>query len=189
MIIHISGASGSGKTTLGKKLKGKFKNKIIVKDLDELRQEFINENYDITKSYSFSENKYQKYINEFIKKAKKPLVFVGLNDNHFGKTKTLYYKLQSDYNYYIELNDDEIIKQKCERFIKVFLPDIYDDFKNNIVVDNKKFIEEVSRAVKYECGSSKTIKMNSHWNKDYRKMGYTFLSRENIYKEVAKLLK
>ena len=41
IIIHISGASGSGKTFLGKQLKDKFKNKIIVKDLDDLRDEFI----------------------------------------------------------------------------------------------------------------------------------------------------
>jgi len=39
LIIHISGASGSGKTTLGNKLKEQFKNKIVVKDLDNLRDE------------------------------------------------------------------------------------------------------------------------------------------------------
>jgi len=37
MIIHISGVSGSGKTTLGNKLKKKLGKKIIVKDLDDLR--------------------------------------------------------------------------------------------------------------------------------------------------------
>jgi uridine kinase len=41
IIIHISGASGSGKTTLGKKLKIYFQSSVIVKDLDELRDEFI----------------------------------------------------------------------------------------------------------------------------------------------------
>jgi ABC-type lipoprotein export system ATPase subunit len=35
LIIHISGASGSGKTTLGNKLKEQFKNKILMKDLDD----------------------------------------------------------------------------------------------------------------------------------------------------------
>jgi uridine kinase len=39
MIIHISGPSGSGKSTLGGKLKEHFKNKIVVKDLDDLRAE------------------------------------------------------------------------------------------------------------------------------------------------------
>lgn len=41
LIIHISGALGSGKTTLGDKLKEQFKSKIVVKDLDNLRDEFI----------------------------------------------------------------------------------------------------------------------------------------------------
>lgn len=44
LIIHISGPSGAGKTTLGNKLKEKFKNKIVVKDLDDLRNEFIKKN-------------------------------------------------------------------------------------------------------------------------------------------------
>jgi uridine kinase len=45
LIIHISGASGSGKTTLSDKLKEQFKSKIVVKDLDNLRDAFIKEFY------------------------------------------------------------------------------------------------------------------------------------------------
>ena len=48
-IIHISGASGSGKTTLGNKLKEQFGKKIIVKDLDDLRDEHIKKTYDTSK--------------------------------------------------------------------------------------------------------------------------------------------
>lgn len=188
MIVHISGPSGSGKSYLGNKLQKKFGKKIKVKDLDQLRDEFINKNYDTSKSWSFSEKKYQKYINNFIKKSKKPLIFVGLNDNHFGKTKSLYYNLQSDYNYYIDIDDTIIIKQKCERFIKSFLPDIYNDFKNNIIIDNKKFIEIVTKSAKDECSASKTIALNKKWSKDYKKMGYIFMSRESIYKKVSTLL-
>jgi adenylylsulfate kinase-like enzyme len=46
LVIHISGPSGSGKTTLGNKLKEIYDDKIIVKDIDDLRQEFINLFYD-----------------------------------------------------------------------------------------------------------------------------------------------
>ena len=54
LIIHISGASGSGKTTLGNKIKEQFKSKIIVKDLDILRDEFIKEFYGYCEeSYAF----------------------------------------------------------------------------------------------------------------------------------------
>lgn len=45
MIIHISGPSGSGKTFLGNKLKENFGSKIVVKDLDDLRYEFIINKY------------------------------------------------------------------------------------------------------------------------------------------------
>ena len=72
MIIHICGPSGSGKTTLGNKLKKKYGNKIVVKDLDDLRGEFIKKTYNTSKSWSFSEVKYQKYIDNYIKKNKKP---------------------------------------------------------------------------------------------------------------------
>ena len=58
MIIHISGASGSGKSYLGNKLKKKLGKKVIVKDLDVLRDEFINKNYDTSKSWTFETKKY-----------------------------------------------------------------------------------------------------------------------------------
>ena len=73
LIIHISGASGSGKTTLGNKLKEHFKSKIVVKDLDELRNEHIKKTYDTSKGWSIDEIKYQKFINEFIGKQKNQL--------------------------------------------------------------------------------------------------------------------
>ena len=79
-IIHISGVSGAGKTTLGNKLKEQFKNKIVVKDIDDLRTEFIKKYYDNKKFDIIDKEEYQIYINNFIKKhSSKPLIFVGLN--------------------------------------------------------------------------------------------------------------
>lgn len=46
LIIHISGASGSGKSFLGQKLTDLFGDKIIVKDLDELLDDYFAEHYD-----------------------------------------------------------------------------------------------------------------------------------------------
>ena len=62
LIIHISGASGSGKTTLGNKIKEQFKSKIIVKDLDILRDEFIKEFYGNKKWTYIDENEYRPII-------------------------------------------------------------------------------------------------------------------------------
>lgn len=110
MIIHISGPSGSGKTFLGTKLKQHFKNKIVVQDLDNLRDEFIKSFYG-NKSWTYiDEPEYQNYIDNYIKQQKKPIVFVGLNDNTiFGKNKKLYYNVHSQHNYYIDIDDMTLI--------------------------------------------------------------------------------
>lgn len=71
MIIHISGVSGSGKTTLGNKLKKKLGKKIIVKDLDDLRDEFIKSYYGEKRWTYINVSKYQKYIDNYIEKHNK----------------------------------------------------------------------------------------------------------------------
>ena len=60
IIIHISGASGSGKTTLGNKLKEEYGNKIIVKDTDDLRRDFIKDFYGDNRFDIIDKNEYQK---------------------------------------------------------------------------------------------------------------------------------
>jgi hypothetical protein len=188
MIIHISGPSGSGKTTLGNKLKDKFKNKIIVKDLDNLRSEFIDKNYDTSKNWSFDEIKYQKYIEYFIKNSKKPLVFVGLNNMPWWN-KNLYYDMHSQYNYYIKIDDAIVIKQKCMRFLTEDIPSHLDkNTINDMINNNDLFIKQVIKLIKHECNAKEIVKQNNKWNKDYKTQKYKFMSRENIYNEVSKIL-
>lgn len=187
IIIHISGASGSGKTTLGNKLKQQFKNKIVVKDLDDLRDEFIKNFYGNKKWTFIDEDGYQLYIDNYISKQKKPIVFVGLNDNSvYGKNKKLYYNLHSQDNYYIEIDDMLIVKQKCIRLLN----DIQTDrmAMEDLVKNNDLFVKQFTKAIKLECNAKQTIKQNNKWKKDYEKQGYKFMSRENIYKSVAKML-
>lgn len=187
LIIHISGASGSGKTTLGNKLKEQFKSKIIVKDLDILRDEFIKEFYGNKKWTYINENEYQSYIDSYINKQKKPIIFVGLNDNTvYGKNKNLYYNVHSQYNYYIDIDDMIIVKQKCIRLLN----DIQTDkmAMEDLIKNNEKFVKKFTEAIKIECSAKQTIKQNNKWKKDYEKQGYKFMSRENIYKSVVKIL-
>ena len=188
LIIHISGASGSGKTTLGNKLKEHFKSKIVVKDLDILRDEHINKTYDTSKGWSVDEVKYQKFIDDFINKQKKPIIFVGLNDNILG-TKNIYYNVHSQYNFYIDIDDKIILKQKCIRFITDVLPSHFDNqVINDIMNNNEFFIKQITNLIKGECSMKEMVKLNKKWKKDYKKQGYTFMSRENIYKSVVKIL-
>jgi hypothetical protein len=187
IIIHISGASGSGKTFLGGRIKEKLKNNCIVKDLDDLRDEFINKFYGCKKWTYIDYYEYQSYINDYINKQKKPIVFVGLNDNTiYGKNKKLYYNLHSQYNYYIEIDDMTIVKQKCLRLLNSIQNDKF--AMNDLIKNNEMFIKNFSQAVKTECSAKETIKMNTKWKKDYKKQGYKLMSREYIYTNVIKLL-
>ena len=189
IIIHISGASGSGKTFLGNQLKEKFGKKIVVKDLDKLRDEHIKKTYDTSKGWSIDEVKYQKFIDDFIDKQKKPIIFVGLNDNPLG-TKNIYYNVHSQYNYYIDIDDKIILKQKCIRFITDDLPSHLDNqVINDIMNNNEFFIKQITKLIKGECSMNKMVKLNNKWKTYYMKQGYKFMSRENIFKNVSKILR
>lgn len=193
LIIHIAGASGSGKTTLGNKLKEHFKNKIVVKDLDELIDKFIKDFYGNKKWSYIDEDEYQKYIDNYINKQKKPIIFVGLNDNNNPKVERFiqskvkkYYDLHSQFNYYIDIDDMIILKQKCLRTLDAIRNDkmAMDDLVNN----NERFLEMIIKEIKKDCSAKETIKMNNKWKKDYEKQNYKFMDRENIYKSVIKIL-
>ena len=58
----------------------------------------------------------------------------------------------------------------------------------DLITNNEKFIKNFSEAIKRECNAKKTIKINDKWEKDYKKQGYKFMSRKNIYKSIIKLL-
>ena len=46
----------------------------------------------------------------------------------------------------------------------------------------------IKENIERECGTKETLKINKMWEKDYDKQGYKFMSRENIYKSVVKIL-
>ena len=133
----------------------------------------------------FNPEQYQKYINDYIKNNKKIIIFVGLNldmwhnPNHF-------YELSSDYNYYIEIDDKTIVLQKCKRLFNDIPND--DIFMNDLINNNKKFIDNITRIINNDCNLSKIVKMNKLFNKNYKKMNYKFMSRENIYNSVSKII-
>jgi septum formation inhibitor-activating ATPase MinD len=187
IIIHISGVSGSGKTTIGNKLKKQFKKQIIVKDIDDLRREFIEDYYGNMKFDIIDMSEYQLYIDKFVKNnSLKPLIFVGLNNMPWWHSNH-YYDMHSTYNYFIDLDDITIIKQKCKRLLLDLANSERD--MDYLVNNNIKFIKNVSNAIAEECNLKKTIKQNNKWRKYYEKHNYNFMSRENIFKNVSKILK
>lgn len=189
LIIHISGASGSGKTTLGNKLKDKFGDKIVVKDIDNLRMEFIKEHYGDKEWDVIDKDAYQQYIDDYIDKQDKLLIFVGLNNMPWWH-KDLYYDMHSTYNFYINLNDETIIKQKCIRYLTEELKEIIKDeiAMNDMIHNNKKFIRLVTEGIKRECNASEIIEYSNKWKADYEHQGYKIISREEIYDLVCEIL-
>lgn len=80
----------------------------------------------------------------------------------------------------------KLIEQKCKRFVSEILPKVLKH--EDIIENNEFFIKRATESFKESCSSKQTIKLNNKWAKDYKKMGYTFMSREDIYKEVCKIL-
>jgi hypothetical protein len=95
--------------------------------------------------------------------------------------------MHSTYNYFIDLDDITIIKQKCKRLLLDLANSERD--MDYLVNNNIKFIKNVSNAIAEECNLKKTIKQNNKWRKYYEKHNYNFMSRENIFKNVSKILK
>lgn len=190
MIIHISGPSGSGKTTLGKAIKQKLKSRVLVKDLDDLRDEFKLKKYanelKSGKNWSLDENKYQQYIYDFIKRnSRRNIVFVGLNDNPLGKKK-IFYDLCAEYKFYIELEPEYILKQKCIRLLNEIQNDkmAMEDLVNN----NKIFVKRFQWEIKHECDKDALIKDKKNIERHYTRMDYKFMRRNDIFTKVIKLL-
>ncbi|AYV79097.1 MAG: AAA domain protein [Faunusvirus sp.] len=184
MIIHISGAPGSGKTTLGLKFKKYLKNKVVVKDLDELFSEYMRDN-------KFNSNKYQKYIDSFIKENNnKPIIFVGLNSEHL--TTTLY-DVNSDYNFYINTPIELNLKRHFDYEIHSWLQNINNIDQNKLFVqllnNEKDVIKKLTDSLEQVLKISNQKKYINSFDKLYKKKGYIFLTSDKIYEKVVKLLK
>jgi hypothetical protein len=171
-------------------LQEKFGSKIVVKDVDNLRSEFIEQKYKNNFNWqNFDSEAYQKFLDDYILKQTKPLVLVGLNQM-FWHNKDLYYNMHSDYNFYIDIDDMQVVKQKCIRFITDELQDIIknENVLNDIVADNKKFVKLITENIERECGTKETFKINKMWNKDYRSQGYIILPSDEIFEKVSAIL-
>jgi len=95
----------------------------------------------------------------------------------FWHNKKLYYNVHSQYNYYIDIDDMLIVKQKCIRFLTDVLKDIVTKNKaiiRDITEDSEKFVRLIKENIERECGTKETLKINKMWKKDYEKQGYKF---------------
>ena len=194
LIIHIAGASGSGKSYLGQRLSDLYGDKIIVKDIDYLRDEFIKQYYGDEQFNMIDDNAYQEYINNYIENSKKvPIIFVGLN-NHPWWNPNIYYDLHSNYKFYIDIDNKKLLKQKCVRYLQ---EELIEDFKNlinddnamdDMINDNEKFIRLLCEKIKRECDIEEITKESDKWKNDYENQGYIIESSDSIYNPVVSIL-
>jgi ASC-1-like (ASCH) protein len=211
IIIHIAGASGAGKTTLGLKLKNIYKNKIILKDLDNLRDEFtkfhLNKNTSVTIFEKNFKKNYQDFLNDYIKNhSNKILVITGINtyinDEHF-KYKNHLFKIKyildthADYKFCIDISPSNILKQRWYREYNMYIKYTCEHLKKsidaayNIYMTASNKIVGVSKIVPdlfWMMDRKLHIKHIKNWNKFYKDEEYEFLSYNNIIKAINKLI-
>lgn len=194
IIIHISGASGSGKTTLGNKLKETFGSKIIVKDLDDLFNEYVTKN----KIENLKIITYEKYLSDYIKhqNSNKILILVGLNINLLNYRKRIsndYYKIIPNpiYKFYINLPIKIMLNARFERFWFFFCNTLQKDkpkiFKD-LIKNQTTTINEINDIVKEELDFTRAIIDTKMWDNYFRNADYKFYNRDKIFNIVSKII-
>jgi hypothetical protein len=182
LVIHVSGAPGSGKTTLGRKFKQKFGNRITVKDIDDLRQQFMESFYHGKSFTTFNNDAYQRYIDGFVKANKsKPVIFVGLNKMPFSSGDVLF-NMHPKYKYFIDLDDETILKQKCKRALRQAAAKRE---LEGLIRDNAEYIGFWTDIISRDCNLAEMKKQNDTWRRDYAHQGYKLMSPEAIERAVC----
>ena len=189
IIIHISGPQGAGKTTTGKKLAFVFKDRITVKDLDELYDDYIKENNRRSDSGSYveiSNKSYENYINTFIEDHKnKPLVFVGLDENAClgPSVETTNSYIKATYKYYIDISTTDNLRQWFYRQAEK-LNDRKDFYFDQWLRNRSQMQEKLLRYVNLE----EKEQMKKECDKLYKERGYIFMEPNEIYDECEQIL-
>jgi len=188
ILAHIAGPTGSGKTTLGKKIKKKFPD-IIVQDLDDIYQNLpllYPKEYKKVQDNKIKRKKfYQKYIkrgyNKFLKKFKNSnIIFVGTNATSIKDdfSDQVYYDIDSKYKYFIDIDQDIILRRRFNRHIKFMLDNL--DIYYNKAIKKGKLIIDIELWKK---------KINaSYLDNYYKNKKYKFLSNDLIFKDIIKLI-
>ena len=185
LIIHISGPSGSGKTTLGNQLKQIFGDKIVVTDLDDLRNEFLS-----IQSY-FTTERFQEYIYSFIAKQTTPIIFTGINTKQEVLTNPFKtqecYDLESTYTFCILINLDVLYKRRFERFFS-FSMENKDFIISQMMSNEEEAMSFLKSDLQKQCSFNETKKIHEFITQLYLKKKYTFLSYDDLYYKIYDII-
>jgi hypothetical protein len=153
----------------------------MICDINLLKKHYGNDSWTI-----IDKEADQEFIDRFIKKQTKPIVFVGLNNMPWWHLN-YYYNMHAQYKYYIDIDDATIIKQKCLRLFKNLESD--EIALEEMVINNKNFLKLVKETIDRERGWEETIAMNKKWANDYANQEYIFMSRDDILTDIVDKLK
>ena len=136
-------------------------------------------------------NDYQKYIDEFIEKTKKPIIFVGLNidmNRIIGfrkkelKPPKAFYNIHADYKFYIDLPLEQILQQKFFRQTQKICDNKEKMFEKWLINPNR-----VNYQLEYLINITLWKKEIKKWNILYKTKKYKFEKPDNIYNIIIKL--
>jgi hypothetical protein len=119
---------------------------------------------------------YQSYIDDYIEKQKKPIIFVGLNTDlgslGFRNKKLTppkaFYNVHADHKYYIDLPINQILEQKFNRQIMKIC--------NNKEKWFKKWLESPEKTQ-----DKLNYDININYGKKKQKNGINYINQKNIY--------
>lgn len=186
-IIHIAACVGDREKELLDEFREKYNNAgksaYLCAHLDEFKDEYIREFYDLSTNWKLDENHYQKYITNFIKNNRdKTIIFAGINDNHLG-TKKMYYEIYANKKYFLDTNDELLVKNRCAWLLNEINTDKY---KNQIIPNNESFMDTIINSLNHECRTANVSKQNADWRAYYKANNYEFLSVEEIRDKIIK---
>lgn len=180
MIIHISGPAGSGKTHIGKYFKNKYD--CIVKDLDDLWYEYIQEKSDVT---------YQEYIYNFIDDNKNNIIiFVGIDANKClpnpeGKNEIIEkYDFKTKHLFYLRPNIKILISQRFKREVDKLLEQA--DKLINRYFDGEK--DKITKKITRKVDIDFMIKNIEMCDSIYESNNYVTCTYEECLDNIEKLI-
>lgn len=181
VLIHIMGPTGSGKTTLGKLIKKKYPY-ILVKELDEIFHDlpslYHKQYIKINNKYNFYKDYFKKGINKFISDNKDTIIiFTGFAGYNNENKKPQYIDIDAKYKFYIDKPEIEILKQRFNRYI--------DDINSRREYYFDRTLNEKPLVIDFDIWKKK---INSNNIKYFKNNDYKFMNKEDIYKNVIKIL-
>jgi adenylate kinase family enzyme len=174
-IIHICGFSGSGKTTLGNELKSKYKDKIIVQDLDE----YLPDGDSDQTAYEIKNNMIVS-INNFLKSTQSNLiVLIGTTCN----TPTLneFTFINADHHIWLDVS----IEESSTRAIRRQIDWMYKNEDDVIDMMKEMTYDETSEYLNTYCNYQSRIKK---WSPLYEICINTFKFDKMSYEQIFKYI-